>query len=178
MAAPLPIQAAEQNGRYTMIPRDEGVLRLDTRTGAISHCGRTKEEWVCREIADDRLALQSEIDRLGQENTSLKRELERLQARPAARPPEGDDMPDGKPDLPGLGPEAPLGPPAHGEASPEMEPDGNHGDGQGALPYGPHEKDMDQLAEFFERMVRRLHEMMEALRKESLESEPQGKESL
>lgn len=67
---------AERDGRYTMTPAPEGgFLRLDTRTGAISHCRVTEGNLQCRSGADERAALQGEIDRLSRENEDLKRKL-------------------------------------------------------------------------------------------------------
>ncbi len=67
---------AERDGRYSMTPApDGGFLRLDTRTGAVSHC-RTGENGVqCRAGADERAALQAEIDRLAKENEDLRRKF-------------------------------------------------------------------------------------------------------
>jgi hypothetical protein len=69
-------QQAERDGRYSMTPApDGGFLRLDTRTGAVSHC-RTGETGVqCRAGADERAALQAEIDRLAKENEDLRRKM-------------------------------------------------------------------------------------------------------
>ncbi|MDB5569186.1 MAG: hypothetical protein JWN93_369 [Hyphomicrobiales bacterium] len=64
-----------RDGRYTMTPTPDGFLRLDTRSGAVSIC-RTGESGVqCRAAADDRAALDSEIDRLTKENAELRRKL-------------------------------------------------------------------------------------------------------
>lgn len=71
--------AQEENasGRYTMTPTEEGILRLDTETGAVSICARQSGGWACKSIADDRLALQAEIDRLTLENAQLRAALDK-----------------------------------------------------------------------------------------------------
>lgn len=69
---------AETGSRYTLSPTEGGFVRLDTVTGAVSTCTGTVETLVCRSVADDRQALQSEIDRLGSENEALKEEIARL----------------------------------------------------------------------------------------------------
>lgn len=67
---------AERDGRYTMTPApDGGFLRLDTRTGAVSHCRVADGNLQCRSGADERAALQAEIDRLSKENEDLKRKV-------------------------------------------------------------------------------------------------------
>lgn len=71
-----PALAAEETpGRYSMSATDDGMLRLDTQTGAVSLCTGKAGRWVCRSISDDRLALENEIDRLSDENQRLKDEL-------------------------------------------------------------------------------------------------------
>lgn len=77
---------AAEAPRYTMTPTPDGVLRLDTQTGAMSHCLVRNAHWVCESVADDRLALQEEIDRLTRENSRLKQRAEPTAQRPAPPP--------------------------------------------------------------------------------------------
>jgi hypothetical protein len=60
------------NGRFAMTPVPDGFLRLDTRTGQVSLCTLASGQVQCRASADERAALEAEIDRLAQENTRLK----------------------------------------------------------------------------------------------------------
>lgn len=67
VAAQDSIRPVEQNGRFTMIPAEEGFVRLDTETGIVSHCRRTPAEgeapqgdaaaehgpWRCVVVEDD-----------------------------------------------------------------------------------------------------------------------------
>ncbi|MBX9759616.1 MAG: hypothetical protein K2Y29_12655 [Beijerinckiaceae bacterium] len=77
-------QPAERDGRYTMTPApDGGFLRLDTRTGAVSHCRTAEGSVQCRASADERAALQAEIDRLAKENEDLRKKT--AQAGPGDR---------------------------------------------------------------------------------------------
>src|SRR5262245_60310871 len=64
-----------ENGRYSINPVADGVLRLDTRTGQVSQCSRSDVGWACKVVPDERSALETEIARLQGENTSLKKEL-------------------------------------------------------------------------------------------------------
>jgi hypothetical protein len=64
-----------ENGRYSFNPVADGVLRLDTRTGQVSQCGRSDAGWACKMIPDERSALETEIARLQGENATLKKEL-------------------------------------------------------------------------------------------------------
>ncbi len=88
LCGPSAARAADEPGRYTMTPTEEGALRLDTRTGAVSACSRVEGGgWACRAVADDRLELRKQVDRLAAENRTLSEEIERLKqlSRPAPR---------------------------------------------------------------------------------------------
>ena len=63
------------DARYTFNRVDDGYLRLDGRTGQVSHCMRQSVGWACRALPDDRTALEAEIGRLQAENVALKKEL-------------------------------------------------------------------------------------------------------
>lgn len=76
-AAPLPDEGG--TGRFTMTPADNGVLKLDTQTGAMSMCSRKGASWACETLPDDRQKLQTEIDRLAAENQDLKATVKRLE---------------------------------------------------------------------------------------------------
>jgi hypothetical protein len=71
-AASLPSAQAQTSGRFTFQPIDGGVVRLDSETGHVSHCTKTGDSLACRSVADDRAALQEEIDRLRRENEELR----------------------------------------------------------------------------------------------------------
>jgi len=64
------------NGRYTMTTTPDGVIRLDTRTGAISTCNTAPAiGWSCYAVPDERAAMDTEIGRLQAENERLKAQL-------------------------------------------------------------------------------------------------------
>ena len=64
-----------ENGRYTFSTVPDGMLRLDTRTGAVSICSRKDANWACTTVPDERAALESEIARLQRENGALKKDM-------------------------------------------------------------------------------------------------------
>ena len=64
-----------ENGRYALSPVADGVLRLDTRTGAVSTCTNGGAGWACYAVPDERAALDAEIGRLQADNERLKAEL-------------------------------------------------------------------------------------------------------
>ena len=61
-----------ENGRYSINPVADGVLRLDTCTGQVSQCSRSDVGWACKVVPDERSALETEIARLQGDNASLK----------------------------------------------------------------------------------------------------------
>jgi hypothetical protein len=79
-----------ENGRYTFSPTANGVMRLDTKTGAVSNCSNSPAGWACYAVPDERKALDEEIGRLQAENEKLKAQL-------ASRDPAAS----GKPSAPG-----------------------------------------------------------------------------
>ena len=65
-----------EKGRYTMSTTAEGVVRLDTRTGAVSTCNSSAGSgWACYAVPDERAAMDAEIGRLLAENERLKAQL-------------------------------------------------------------------------------------------------------
>src|SRR5260221_2103746 len=64
-----------ENGRYVLSPVTDGVIRLDTRTGAVSTCSNGDAGWACYAVPDERAALDAEIGRLQADNERLKAEL-------------------------------------------------------------------------------------------------------
>ena len=76
-----------ENGRYALSPVADGVIRLDTRTGAVSTCSNSGAGWACYAVPDERAAFDAEIGRLQAENEKSKAELEKLKAELASREP-------------------------------------------------------------------------------------------
>src|SRR6201996_2655342 len=79
LAGLAPALAAEtpdtENGRYTLQPSGDGMLRLDTRTGTVSNCSNSGAGWACYAVPDERAALDTEIGRLQADNEKLKAQL-------------------------------------------------------------------------------------------------------
>src|SRR5437660_6652555 len=134
IAGPMP---DSENGRYTLSPVTDGVIRLDTRTGAVSTCNNSGAGWACYAVPDERAALDAEIGRLQSDNEKLKAQL-------AAREPTVTGKIDEPlPKTDSLKPGAPKA--AEGERKIE-------------IPL-PSERDMDRMMSFLEHAWRRLVEM-------------------
>jgi len=73
------LAAEESSGRYTMSPTDGGVIRLDTKTGAMALCTRKANRWACEDMDDSQRLLMSEIDKLRSQNEFLKAQVEQLE---------------------------------------------------------------------------------------------------
>ncbi len=77
-------------GRYELSSGpDNSFVRLDTRTGAVSHCRQERGVWRCEPIMDsglgDRLTgLSDKVDRLASDVDRLSRRVDRLAAGVAA----------------------------------------------------------------------------------------------
>src|SRR6476659_6591201 len=134
LAGPMP---ETENGRYALSPAGDGVLRLDTRTGAVSTCNNSGAGWACYAVPDERAAMDTEIGRLQAENEKLKKEL-------ASR----------EPTVPGKIDE-PL---PKADSLKKPEPKVAEGERKIEIPL-PSDRDMDRMMSFLERAWRRLVEM-------------------
>ena len=133
-----------ENGRYALSPVTDDVIRLDTRTGAVSTCNNTGTGWACYATPDERAALDAEIGRLQADNEKLKAGL-------ATREPAVT----GKID----------------EALPKTdqlkkpEPKVAEGERKIEIPL-PSDRDMDRVMSFLEQAWRRLVEMANRMQKD------------
>jgi len=131
-----------ENGRYTLSPAADGMVRLDTRTGAVSNCSNTGTGWACHAVPDERAALDAEIGRLQAENDRLKAQLDQRNQAEAKGSDEALPKSDSlkKPKL------------ADGERKIE-------------IPL-PSDQDMDRMMSFVERAWRRLIDMANRVQKD------------
>jgi hypothetical protein len=140
-----------ENGRYALSPITDGVIRLDTRTGAVSTCNNAGGGWACYSMPDERAALDAEIGRLQAENERSRAELETLRADLAARQPEVKGKIDEA--LP------------KSDSLKKPEPKTAEGERKIEIPL-PSERDMDRVMSFLERAWRRLVEMANRMQKD------------
>ena len=140
-----------ENGRYMLSPVTDGVIRLDTRTGAVSTCSNTGNGWACYSVPDERAALDAEIGRLQADNEKSKTELEKLKAELAAREP----VITGKI-------EEPL---PKSDSLKKTEPKVADGERRIEIPL-PSDRDVDRVMSFLEQAWRRLVEMANRMQKD------------
>jgi predicted RNase H-like nuclease (RuvC/YqgF family) len=85
LAAPS-LALAEEAGRFVLKEADQNTfIRLDTVTGAVSHCASKAGEWNCKTLSDDRKELHDEIAALRKENAELKSRLSQADAKEESR---------------------------------------------------------------------------------------------
>jgi len=133
-----------ENGRYTLSPAADGMIRLDTRTGAVSNCSNSGAGWACQAVPDERAALDAEIGRLQAENGRLKAQLDERDQAEANRTdkalPKSDSLKKADPKV------------AEGERKIE-------------IPL-PSDRDMDRVMSFVERAWRSLIDMANRVQKD------------
>jgi len=72
--------SAAETDRYRLERTDDGFVRMDTRTGEMSICEERWGELVCRLAADERTAVQDEIERLQTEMKALEQRVGSVKA--------------------------------------------------------------------------------------------------
>lgn len=122
---------------FTLQPVDGGVLKLDTRSGAMSFCSLKAGAWLCEAVPEDRAALEAEIDR-------LHARIATLEGRGQSGVPDIMAPPAPPGALPGPSPDSPASTPEPGEAR----------------------KRLDEALDVAEHAFRRFMEMVERLRRE------------
>ena len=142
VAAP-PMPDAE-NGRYALSPVADGVIRLDTRTGAVSTCSNGGAGWACYAVPDERAAMDAEIGRLEADNEKLKAQLA-----------EREPVVTGKID-------EPL---PKTDSLKKPEPKAADGERKIEIPL-PSDRDMDRMMSFLEHAWQRLVEMANRMQKD------------
>ena len=132
-----------ENGRYSMTPIPEGVLRLDTRTGTVSTCTRNGAGWACYAVPDERTALDAEIGR-------LQAEVEKLKGQLAAGPTVSGKIDDALP---------------KSDPLKKAEPKVTEGERKIEIPL-PSDQDVDRVMSFLEKAWRRLIDMANRVQKD------------
>ncbi|WP_375305993.1 hypothetical protein WI560_29540 [Bradyrhizobium sp. A11] len=130
-----------ENGRYSMTPIPEGVLRLDTRTGTVSTCTKNGAGWACYAVPDERTALDAEIGR-------LQAEVEKLKGQLAAGPTVSGKVDEALPKSDPLKKAEPR----------NAEPRSTEGERKIEIPL-PSDQDVDRVMSFLEKAWRRLIDM-------------------
>jgi hypothetical protein len=97
LAGPAAAQTVVRDGRYAIVPVEDGFLRLDTGTGAVSRCTGKIDRLTCRILPDERLAYEAEIGRLEDRIDELE---ERVAGIEKNRSFGSLDAPDGDGELP------------------------------------------------------------------------------
>lgn len=140
---PLPPAGAEMPsaGRYELQPADNGFLRLDRDSGATSFCAATADGYACRPVAEGGQPIAGDVaGQLEKRIAALEAQIAMSDAPPAA----------GLPPIPAL---------PNDDATPGKESRRDDLD-------GPTDKQMDKMAGFVERAIKRLKKMAEEMQKD------------
>ena len=139
--------AQDKAGRYTMHKAEDGFVRLDTQSGAMSLCRKSDDAWACEPMAGSHRADQKELANLRRENAELRDQIKRLEGLPADRGTREVD---------------PSDPPRPGGKKPP-----------GGLRL-PTEKEVDQALNYFENILRKFQDRLKRLERnqESPETKP------
>ncbi len=138
-----------EKGRYSMSTVGNNVIRLDTRTGAVSNCSTGGAGWACYAVPDERAALDAEIGRLQADNERLKAELAAREAVVTGKIDEA--LP--KETLPKT------------DSLKKSDPKMAEGERKIEIPL-PSDRDMDRMMSFLERAWKRLIEMANRVQKD------------
>jgi hypothetical protein len=145
-----------ENGRYAMSATPDGVLRLDTRTGAMSTCSNSAAGWACYAIPDERAAMDAEIGRLQADNEKLKAQLGArgpvVTGKIEEALPKSDALPKDESQ-------------PKSDSLRKAEPKAAEGERKIEIPL-PSDRDMDRVMSFLERAWRRLIEMANRVQKD------------
>ena len=133
-----------ENGRYTISVVPDGLMRLDTKTGAVSTCADKGNGWACYAIPDERAALDMEIGRLQTENDGLRAQL--MARSPLAENKIDEALPKSDPLVPSI-------------------PKSADGERKIEIPL-PSDRDMDRVMGFLESAWKRLVDMAARIQKD------------
>ena len=134
-----------ENGRYTLSPVADGMLRLDTRTGVTSICSDKGSGWACYAMPDERAAFDQEIGRLQKDNEALKARL--AQREPTVTGKIDEPLP-------------------KTDSLKKPDPKVAEGERKIEIPL-PSDRDMDRVMAFVEQAWRRLVEMASRMQKDA-----------
>ena len=83
--------AAQEAERYSLQKTENGYVRMDNRTGAMSICTEQSAQLVCRPAADERDALQDDIAALQDKLATIEARVASLEA---SKTPLSEQLPD------------------------------------------------------------------------------------
>jgi hypothetical protein len=142
VAQPMP---DTENGRYSLQPSGDGVIRLDTRTGVVSYCSNSSSGWACYMAPDERKAMDEEVGRLQAENEKMKAQLASANAgKTDEAMPKSDKQ----------------------DAPKQDNPKAAEGGRRIEIPL-PSDADMDRVISFLERAWQRLVDMANRMQKDA-----------
>ncbi len=83
---------AADEERYTIVPFEDGIIRVDRSTGAIDKCRDVSGRLACELAADERMAWQRETDALSDTVSDLEKRMARLERDGVKAAPDGSPI--------------------------------------------------------------------------------------
>ncbi|WP_350332834.1 hypothetical protein [Coralliovum pocilloporae] len=138
------IDKIQPEGRYALVERSDGVIRLDTRTGAMTICKKVDDnDWACRDLISEKPQLDDDEARLESRLAEMEERLAALEATP------GELLGAGTPDA-----RQQSRPDQTGKRSPEPSKKDKL------------DRDVDEVFTFAEKFFRRFFDMVDDLKQE------------
>jgi tetrahydromethanopterin S-methyltransferase subunit B len=81
-----------QEGRFIMERTEDGIVRLDTFTGELSACSAAEGQMVCRMAADERRALEEQIDLLEERIAAMEKAITEAPTKPGDGLPSNEEI--------------------------------------------------------------------------------------
>lgn len=75
--------ALAQEGRYDIKPAGDGFIKLDKKTGGLTHCRQLDQNWTCKALNDESKELSASVEDLLADAAKIKQENRELKAKVA-----------------------------------------------------------------------------------------------
>lgn len=77
----LSTSAMAEQGRFSIKPAGDGFIKLDTQTGALTHCRQFEANWTCKILNDEAGDLSASAEQILEDAAKIKQENKTLRAR-------------------------------------------------------------------------------------------------
>jgi len=71
------------DGRFSIKPAGDGFIKLDKKTGGLTHCHQVDTAWTCKVLNDENGELNASVEQLLQDAAKIKQEKKALRTQVA-----------------------------------------------------------------------------------------------
>ena len=75
--------AHADDGRFAIKPAGDGFIKLDKKTGGLTHCRQVDTSWTCKVLNDESGELSASVEELLEDAAKIKQENKALKAKVA-----------------------------------------------------------------------------------------------